>query len=401
MTSTPTFDILKNSILSRPRMMGTPGEAETSAFLLDFLTRQGLNPYTEEVEWSTAAVRGRKLMFGLAGLALIGLNFSLRLSAPANGIVTLLLALVSMLGFVLLGNGLSANRFKFLGKSASGKNVMCEIAPDGEKEAPTTLYLTAHSDSIASNMPGLSTKAMIAIVAGLLFGFFRATSSGLLNLLDYYGWQGPGLSPNLDLQLLVVSGITLILICVSLFTRQINTSPGACDNGSGSAILLSLAGHFWENPPENVRLKFIWFTAEEWGLYGSKGYVAAHKTEIAANRAQSYVINVDMVGSELGYMAKVGLIFKKPLNVKLNGLIAQAAREAGIAARPFNTFLGGNSDHAPFKKEKVEVCCFLAEKDLKIIHSPKDTIEKVQSEKLEDAVELIKRVVGNMDRPML
>lgn len=396
-----TFDILKNSILSRPRMMGTPGEAETGAFLLDFLTRQGLNPYTEEIEWSTAAVRGRKLLFGLAGLALIALNFSLRLSAPANGIITVLLVIVAVTGFVLLANGLKAGRFKFLGQSATGKNVICAIEPPAEKQAPVTLYLTAHSDSIASNMPGLATKGMMVIMAGLLFGIFRAASTGLLSLLDYYDWLGPSVSQDLDLQLLVVSAITLVLICASFFTQRLNTSPGACDNGSGSAILLSLASYFGENPPEHIRLKFIWFTAEEWGLYGSKGYVAAHKAEIAANRARSCVINVDMVGSELGYMAKVGLIFKKPLNTRLNGLIAQAAQEAGIAARAFNTFLGGNSDHAPFKEEQVEVCCFLAEKDLKIIHSEKDTIEKVKPEKLEDAVDLIKRVVGKIDQPVL
>jgi Zn-dependent M28 family amino/carboxypeptidase len=144
-------------------------------------------------------------------------------------------------------------------------------------------------------------------------------------------------------------------------------------------------------------MKFIWCTAEEWGLYGSKGYVKAHKEELVANRNKSYVINVDMVGSELAYLDKAGLIFKKPFNIKLNTMIAQAADETGIEVRKFNSVISGNSDHAPFKKEKVEVCFFLAKKDTKLIHGPEDTLENVKPEKLEDGVELIKKVVEKID----
>ena len=78
-------------------------------------------------------------------------------------------------------------------------------------------------------------------------------------------------------------------------------------------------------------------------------------------------------------------------------MIAQNADETGIEARKFNSVISGNSDHAPFKKEKVEVCFFLAKKDTKIIHGPKDTLENVKPEKLEDAVELIKKVVEKID----
>ncbi len=104
-----------------------------------------------------------------------------------------------------------------------------------------------------------------------------------------------------------------------------------------------------------------------------------------------------MVGSELAYLDKAGLLKKKPLNSKLNQLIEQTAQEIGIEARKFNSVIGGNSDHASFKKEKLEVCCFLAKKDTKIIHSKKDTIDLVKPEKLEDAVELIKNMVEKMD----
>jgi hypothetical protein len=59
--------------------------------------------------------------------------------------------------------------------------------------------------------------------------------------------------------------------------------------------------------------------------------------------------------------------------------------------------MSGNSDHAPFKKEELEVCFFLAGKDSKRIHSPKDSIEEIKPEKLDDAVGLIKKLVEKID----
>jgi len=394
-----TFDILKNSILSKPRMMGTSGEKETTEFLLGFLTRLGLQPYTEDVEWSTAFVMGRKIMFVLMGFFVVLFNISLRLSPPINGIVSILLVFVSIGSLILFARGVIKDRFNFLGQTSNGENVICEIQPAKEKEEHSILYFTAHSDSVASNVPKLYIKIIMGIAVGFLIIVFLTISSSIINLQSYYNGQGGGDAAisTRDMIIGITSIIILVLILLNYFTKRVNTSPGATDNGSGSAILLSLAEYFKKNPPKNIHMNFIWCTAEEWGLYGSKGYVKTHKEEIVANKDKSYVINVDMVGSELAYLDKAGLIFKKPFNAKLNTMIAQSAEEAGIETRKFNSVISGNSDHAPFKKEKIEVCMFLAKKDTKIIHSPKDTLENVKPEKLEDAVELIKKVVEKID----
>jgi hypothetical protein len=105
-----------------------------------------------------------------------------------------------------------------------------------------------------------------------------------------------------------------------------------------------------------------------------------------------------MVGSELAYVGKAGFIRKKELNSKLNDLIEETALENEIEARRFKTLMGGRSDHAPFKKEKLEVCCFIAKNDIKVIHSKKDTIDLVKPEKLDDAVQLIIKVVEKLDK---
>ncbi len=393
------FEILKNSILSRPRMMGTDGEKETTAFLLDFLTKQKLDPFTEEIEWSTAFVEGRKHLFLVLSIFVVLFNLCLQLSSPWNGFLSILLVISSIFTFIFFIKGLLNDQFNNLGKSFKGKNVLCTIEAQKKEEAGT-IYLTAHSDSISSSLPKMNMLTMIGLLIGLVVSILLTTAISILHLISYYGAQYSFDSAIkiLNLILLIFTGIVLIGIVFSRLIKKMNDGPGAVDNGSGSAILLSLAAFFKDHPLPHTHLKFIWCTAEEWGLYGSKGYVKAHQKEIDAARDSSCVINVDMVGSELAYLDKSGFIFRKPLNEKLNTIIAQTAKEADIEARPFNSIIGGNSDHASFQKEKVEVCFFLANKDSKFIHSPQDTIDKVKPEKLTDAVELIKRMAVKIDK---
>ena len=396
----PTFDILKKSILSKPRMMGTSGEIETTKFLVEFLAQNHIAAHTEDIEWSTASVNGRKLMFIILGMFGILINLTLRIPPPVNGILSILLIPLSFLSLMLFGKQLKADKFKRLGKSAIGKNVICEFPAINQDETkPTIIYFTAHSDSVASNLPKFYIKFMIGMFFGFLLILLLTLVSSIISLVFFFR---DDVSTNLAIRvlnviILVCTILVILIIIFNMFAKRINTSPGACDNGSGSAILLSLAKFYRENPTENLNLKFIWCTAEEWGLFGSKGYVKAHKQEIVENKDNSYVINVDMVGSELAYLDKAGLLKKKPINSKLNSLIEKTAEELKIEARKFNSPIGGNSDHASFKKEKVEVCCFLAKKDTKIIHSKKDSIDLVKPEKLEDAVELIKGIIQKIN----
>ena len=392
------YEILESSILSKPRMMGTPAEKETTAFLLDFLTLQGLAPRTEEMEWSTAKVSGRKAMYLMAAFYVLLLNMSLNLQAPFNAYVSIALAVLSVVSVILFGKALGNGKFTFFGQTAKGMNVLCDIGP-AEEEGAAIVYFTAHSDSIASNLPKVYVKLIIGILTFYIVIVIQTIMSSVDFLINDYARMANGVPvPGaIDNDIFLFSLILYVLVFFSMFTRRVNTSPGACDNGSGSAVLLSLAAHFQENPPQHLHMKFCWFAAEEWGLYGSESYVANHRDEILAQKDNSFLINVDMVGTELSYLDKAGMVIKKPLNKKLNKLIAATAEELEIEARPFKSMMGNNSDHAPFRKLKMEVAFFLAKKDTKRIHGPKDTLEFVQPEKLDDAVRLITGVVEKLD----
>ena len=390
-SSSNAFSILESSILSKPRMMGTPAEKETTKFILDFLKRTGLSPYTEEIEWSGAYVMARKIMSLLLILWLCLLNISLSIGGNMGGILSVVLPVLAVLFFVLLLKAIMNDKFSYLGKMSRGKNVICDLPPGSGKVTKKIIYFTAHTDSVGSSMPKLNMPLTMGSLLFFLISLGITLIGGVIQL------EGNA-SGTFNVILLIVSIINGLMIILNTFARRVDTSPGAIDNGSGSAILLSLAEYFQGNSLDQSTLRFIFCAAEEWGLYGSKGYVKAHRDELEEKINRDVLINVDMVGSELAYVNKGGLIFRKALNKKLNPLIKEVAGKTGIEARAFSTPLVNNSDHAPFLKLKMETAFFLSKKDTKLIHKPLDTIEKVDPQKMEDAVSLLKAVVLELDQ---
>ncbi|MHA1127053.1 MAG: hypothetical protein ACTSO7_16250 [Candidatus Heimdallarchaeota archaeon] len=181
-----TFDVLKNSILSQPRMMGTKGEQETTEFLMDFLNKHKLTPFTEEVDWSTALMGGRKWLFLLLGFFICLFNGFLWLVPPYNGIVLLVTTLVSFVSLLLFAMGLLNDKLLFLGKQAKGKNVICEIEPKKQSDKSATVYLVAHTDSISYNMPKFVVPSMAIMLLGFLLVFLLAITSSIISLIIYY-----------------------------------------------------------------------------------------------------------------------------------------------------------------------------------------------------------------------
>jgi hypothetical protein len=378
-------------------MMGTPAEKETTQFVMDYLQEAGLSPYLEEIKWSNAYVLARKVMVALLIPWLIVFNLSTGIDGWIGGILSLILPILSIIFLILSFRAIRDDKFSYLGKMSKSHNVICDLKPTSGQDPEKWIYLTAHTDSVGSSMPKLSLPStiggflffLIAILITIIVGVLRLVGTGSTTLVS--------LVQIMQLSLLVVSIINALMISIGLVARRVNSSPGAIDNGSGTAVLLSLASYFHNNRPQNTSLRFIFCAAEEWGLYGSKGYVKVHKDELTQQVDQALVINVDMVGSELAYVEKAGLLIKKPLNENLNQFISEVALENDIEVRAFSTPLGNNSDHAPFRKLKMETAFFLSKKDTKKIHKPVDKIDAVDPQKLEDAQKLLRAVVFEYD----
>ncbi len=70
--------------------------------------------------------------------------------------------------------------------------------------------------------------------------------------------------------------------------------PGANDNASGIAMLLSLAEHYAANPLKDYNLTFIAFSAEEVGLMGSKFYT--ENPTVPLDKIE-FLLNLDLQGT--------------------------------------------------------------------------------------------------------
>ena len=146
--------------------------------------------------------------------------------------------------------------------------------------------------------------------------------------------------------------------------------PGANDNGSGIATLLTIAREIADREyPFTVR--FIAFGAEELGLHGSQHYVGQLSDEEIDSTVA--MMNFDALGSG-PTAATLGTL-------SLQSKVESYAEEQGIDIRIGYTMDWGSSDHAAFHDAGISHIFFLGE-DFSRIHTPDDKLEFVETELL-------------------
>lgn len=128
-------------------------------------------------------------------------------------------------------------------------------------------------------------------------------------------------------------------------------APGADDDGSGTIAVLKLAEAMKDLVlPDDVEVRYLHFTGEEQGLWGSKKYAQACK---AAGDNIIHMWQCDMIG----YCRTEEHMFDIHDNVDQNGshemtvLLVRTIAQYGLNLKPIDTHnraVEGRSDHAPF-----------------------------------------------------
>lgn len=145
--------------------------------------------------------------------------------------------------------------------------------------------------------------------------------------------------------------------------------PGANDNASGTAFLLSMAKHYTENQPEHDMV-FIAFAAEEAGLLGSQYFV--DNPLIDLNKIK-FLLNFDIMGAgEEGIQIVNSAIFTKEYDV-LNEINSQHQYVKQIKKRGEAC----NSDHCPFYLKGVPSFFIYTLGGKGHYHDPLDTGESI------------------------
>jgi len=166
--------------------------------------------------------------------------------------------------------------------------------------------------------------------------------------------------------------------------------PGANDNASGIAMMLSLARHFSkkENQPK-YSIAFIGFAAEEAGLIGSKKYVFA---PIVPLEKTKFLLNLDIMGTgDEGITVVNATEFGREFSIldsinKKEQLLPQI-RQRGPAA---------NSDHYYFYEKGVRCFFVYTMGGIKAYHDIYDRGETLPLTEFEDVHRLFVQFIGKL-----
>jgi len=148
----------------------------------------------------------------------------------------------------------------------------------------------------------------------------------------------------------------VVIVCAhydSYSNQALTQAPGADDNASGTAAVMELARIF-AGYSFDFTLKFICFSAEEWGLYGSKHYAQQAK---ARGEKIISVINMDMIAYADRLPEDLDLVVNNQSEWLANRFSICASLYAPLdLLRVVNSGLKW-SDHSPFWDQGYSAVC--------------------------------------------
>lgn len=164
--------------------------------------------------------------------------------------------------------------------------------------------------------------------------------------------------------------------------------PGANDNASGTAAVVTLAAHYAKNKPE-YDMYFVAFSGEDANLRGST-YFAEHPI-VPLSRIK-YLFNIDMIGDDnpVQYceVSDAGMAqYAKFEKVNADQHLFKALNRGDLAA---------NSDHYPFAVRGVP-CIFLENQEGNAFphyHTPADNIKTIRWDSYEPVFKLVTGFIG-------
>lgn len=204
--------------------------------------------------------------------------------------------------------------------------------------------------------------------------------------------------------LLLLVPVHLLVLAVSLQPDRTPFTQGANDNGSGAAIVLSLAEQLAASPLNNLNVWAVCSGSEEVGSFGAQAFVAAHRDQLD----QFVAISIDNVGGEgagVCYTSKEGMVFPLKPDPTLFGLAEQLRQqhsELNIYTQPFSIL---HTDGTCLMVNKIPTLSFVGLTENGRIphwHQASDTIENVHPPTIMQTeafvLELLRRFDAKMEQ---
>lgn len=164
--------------------------------------------------------------------------------------------------------------------------------------------------------------------------------------------------------------------------------PGANDNASGAAMLLSMAKYYMQNKPKYT-IVFCFFSGEEAGLLGSNYFVNHSYFPL---KKVKYVLNVDIMGGADDGITLVNATnhlkdYEKMVAINDEFKLLDQVKKRGQTQ---------NSDHYFFSEKGVPAFFIYSNGNVKNYHDIYDTAENTPLNKFDEVQTLLQKFVAQI-----
>jgi hypothetical protein len=368
-----------------PRGATRPEERQAADYAYQHLNNLGYQPRMEHFKSATSIYHPHMITAVLMLVAFILYPLFGRVSAAIAAGLSLF-ALVSD----ILELGFLPNPLRWVTPKGESQNVFATLDPGGDHRQDLILvgHLDTHQTGKIFSSQGwvkffqsFTTIAFAAFSAQV--GFFLA------GILAQWNWLWYASIPS------ALAALILLAICWE--ANRAPFSPGANDNASAVAMVLTLAEEFHHAPLKHTRLWFVLTGCEEVQHYGMIDLIRHHKEKWLNPK----VLVFEMVGvAGPAWETKEGIIvpFKPDRElVRIVEAIAEARPDLG--AYP-SFIVGGNSEMADAHRAKLPAITFFGltpEGRAPFWHQLGDTPDKMDPSVLARTYEFTRLFIDRVD----
>lgn len=293
-----------------PRGSATPAEREAARYVEAELVRLGIPVTVQRFRSPTSAWRPFGYVFALALIAAV----LAPLANPLTGVLAAALCLVA-LWWLLRELNLYETPLRYLLPHGDSQNVIGRLPPSSA--ARHKVVLVGHLDSHRTPYFHQTQRRNALLVRLLTFAGVGLALNAVIFLLVAFTGQNW-----LYLAAVPFTLLHLVGIAITLQADETPYSPGASDNASAVATVLTLAEHLASRPLPNTELWFLFSGCEEVGCYGMRAFIDANRAALDG----AIFIDYEMVAQgEPGILTHEGLLTRVAYDPDLIQLAADAA----------------------------------------------------------------------------
>jgi Zn-dependent M28 family amino/carboxypeptidase len=379
------------------RWPGTDAERRAANHLAERLHRMG-----RKVRIEPTYVHPEYSLVIAAHIVLAIIGALLAITVPALGFALVLLAAASL--YLDQNTRLYLIRRLFFRRAS--QNV---VSPGSNASAPARLILSAHYDAAKTGLAFAPRSTRLATgipesVRQLLGPLRDIFWVGIVPLIGVSAARLAGVDETwLSIVQLVATGLLLTAVVLLIDIALSKVVPGAYDNASGVAAVLSIVEELDVEPTENLDVWVLLPGAEECNCEGMAQWVSAHAKEL--DRENTCFVNIDSVSyGDPHYLTSEGAVVSYRLDARMIELceaIAGADHEDGnrYNARPLR--IPFHSDALPAAVRGFRAISIIGVKDgipPPYYHNHGDTPEQIDEDALTRAVDFAVELVRQIDR---